>query len=1066
MTHTALSELSSYGLIIDDLILDSLFHAVPTTDSPRKKKGWYIGQTFTQNGRQRTLITYGDWSIGDNQLFKSWDNSTLSDSERVAIKSIQDKQRLKAAQQQAAQHETTAIQAAKEWATFAPSGESEYLNKKGVKAYGLRFGRDFVVMPLRTIESKIYSFQRIYTDNKLNLKGGRKKGCFHLIGDIKTVIYFTEGYATAATIHEATGQAVVVCLDAGNIEPVIKEFRSAHPELSFVIAADNDQYKTKNTGIEAAAKAAKLHNARYCFPTFKNPETKPTDFNDLMKLEGVKQVIKQLKPPSKPKAKKYLSATHASEQLKKLTTDFFSNNNSMVLKASAGSGKTFATIAATSKTELDGQLHFFAPTHKLCEEITKDLKKSAPHLKIIHQYGREGHEKMSVSPLCQRNDIANELIKAGQPLYKSLCDNGVEQCPFFNDCAFIKQTEARQDADVVISPHAYLGLNHSENEVKPTRVVIDESFLSEAISASSGKISDIIEYTFFRANDNQGNFINAMNATSSGDAGFLDALRKSTGLDSEELVIECKEILNQINTDSAPHRPRINPTMSDKKIKKQVSRVKLFSAERRLLGACIKELEKYPTRSHSRLINVYDDSFTVRSRSEKNRLNYFVNNSIPVLLIDADANKTILNKLIGANDFHEINVKRKVTVNQCIKSSFAKTRFTHAVSGEQLTRSTLKKIVKIANGRETLIVTYKDVREEIEGQLPINISIRHFNDLRGIDAFKHHKCVIVVGRNEPPAYAMENIAAALYWDSEEELLLNQQYRKEAVIHRAVNSANNSNGATNTHPDKRVQEILELHRESEILQAVDRLRFIHGKDEAREVFILTDVALDIEVNNFINHEDYLPKKADVLEELFYENNGVLILSPTFLWNKYGAEKFVNLQQVKDILKKGIHPINSCILGGFPLITYRTKSQKQGKHLTAKYDPRLSLKEVINNLEIQHSESIRVIEEQKPETKEAQPAIKRVNVRVIMKDGTKFSSPNHSSLLKAKQEIRKKWGDKLQAVIDTSQPNRPTFDIYQGNEIVSYIAGVEDEAMAYDCIVEHAPQYRDCEIRRVA
>lgn len=62
------------------------------------------------------------------------------------------------------------------------------------------------------------------------MKGGRKQGLFHLLGalpaahtnDMAAVVLMAEGYATAATLHMATGHPVAVAFDAGNLTPVAK----------------------------------------------------------------------------------------------------------------------------------------------------------------------------------------------------------------------------------------------------------------------------------------------------------------------------------------------------------------------------------------------------------------------------------------------------------------------------------------------------------------------------------------------------------------------------------------------------------------------------------------------------------------------------------------------------------------------------------------------------------------------------------------------------------------------------------------------------------------------------
>ncbi|GAH13814.1 unnamed protein product, partial [marine sediment metagenome] len=97
-----------------------------------------------------------------------------------------------------------------------------------------------------------------------------------------------------ATIYKATTEAVAIAFDAGNIKPVAIAIKQKYPDLEIVIAADNDQFKTINTGIEKAKEAALSAGCNYVFPKFRDTDTKPTDFNDLMALEGIEEVISQL----------------------------------------------------------------------------------------------------------------------------------------------------------------------------------------------------------------------------------------------------------------------------------------------------------------------------------------------------------------------------------------------------------------------------------------------------------------------------------------------------------------------------------------------------------------------------------------------------------------------------------------------------------------------------------------------------------------------------------------------------------------------------------------------------
>jgi putative DNA primase/helicase len=71
--------------------------------------------------------------------------------------------------------------------------------------------------------------------------GTNKAGHFFKIGRSKdNTVIICEGYATGASIHQATGHAVVVAFDAGNLSPVAQGIRLKFPDMKIIIAADDD----------------------------------------------------------------------------------------------------------------------------------------------------------------------------------------------------------------------------------------------------------------------------------------------------------------------------------------------------------------------------------------------------------------------------------------------------------------------------------------------------------------------------------------------------------------------------------------------------------------------------------------------------------------------------------------------------------------------------------------------------------------------------------------------------------------------------------------------------------
>jgi putative DNA primase/helicase len=209
------------------------------------------------------------------------------------------RQRIKAIQaqreaDQLTRRQAAAAEAARRLQDAQPSVDHPYSTTKGVQAHGLRTdaaGR--LLVPMRDTAGNLHSLQTITADgDKRFLSGGRVTDCYHAIGKPKDrVLIVCEGWATGASIHEATGQAVAVAFNAGNLEAVALALRAKYPALKITIAADDDHLTTGNPGITNATAAAQAVGGCVAVPVFPlgRPD-KATDFNDLHKLAGLDAV--------------------------------------------------------------------------------------------------------------------------------------------------------------------------------------------------------------------------------------------------------------------------------------------------------------------------------------------------------------------------------------------------------------------------------------------------------------------------------------------------------------------------------------------------------------------------------------------------------------------------------------------------------------------------------------------------------------------------------------------------------------------------------------------------------
>ncbi len=280
------SKLREAGLIPPDGIAsDGKLHRIDVEDEkPGKKSGFYV---YHSDGIPAGA--YGDWHDGED-AWKTW--CAFDVGERSREEYEQHKRRLDAAraartQAEKEQRQEAQARARRIWESAPACEEHIYLTRKGVKSFGLRTVGDRIVIPLCDRDGQIHSLEFIDAQGaKLFLVGGRKAGCWFGLGEVGGIICVAEGYATAASIHEATGLHVAVAFDCGNLPSVAKQLRELHPTARIVICADDDRKTKGNPGTAAAAKAAQQSNALIAVPDLPNGG----DFNDQHALKGAQSV--------------------------------------------------------------------------------------------------------------------------------------------------------------------------------------------------------------------------------------------------------------------------------------------------------------------------------------------------------------------------------------------------------------------------------------------------------------------------------------------------------------------------------------------------------------------------------------------------------------------------------------------------------------------------------------------------------------------------------------------------------------------------------------------------------
>jgi putative DNA primase/helicase len=252
--HDALrAACAAVGIVYRDVPVDGRWRKTDINGDPRGRG----------DGRIK-LFPDGEGGIvcnwkGETRPFFVDDGRKLTEAERRDRERKRAESIRLAQEEQARRHAEAASKASPIWKTATPAGANPYLTRKGVKAHGLRrlYRGPLVVdgmpcdgsliVPARDGSGAIHTLEFIHPetrdgDNKRFLPGGDYRGRYFSTDTMEGVgpLCLCEGYATGASIHEATDYPVAVAFNAGNLGPVAQALRARFPNSRLVLCADDD----------------------------------------------------------------------------------------------------------------------------------------------------------------------------------------------------------------------------------------------------------------------------------------------------------------------------------------------------------------------------------------------------------------------------------------------------------------------------------------------------------------------------------------------------------------------------------------------------------------------------------------------------------------------------------------------------------------------------------------------------------------------------------------------------------------------------------------------------------
>lgn len=320
-----------------DIHIDGRLHRFRSNAKGRggggDKPGWYIAYPDGVPAG-----SFGCWRSDVSQNWRADVGRDLSPSEEMAITNRMNEARKERQRHQEELQDNVADVVATIWQDAGPaSPEHPYLQAKGINPHGARItGDGRLMVPMYDASGELASIQ--YIDGQGDKKyhsGGKAGGALYAIGEPTEHVLIAEGFATAATLNDATGLQSFAAFSASSLPKVAGILREQlGKQARITVVADHDEH---GVGRNHADQAAAESGAAVAMPP-----TPGQDANDYWLAGG------DLSELIEPKDDGWLvSVDDFAEQpapIAWLVKHWVQENALMMVHGPSGGGKTFAVL--------------------------------------------------------------------------------------------------------------------------------------------------------------------------------------------------------------------------------------------------------------------------------------------------------------------------------------------------------------------------------------------------------------------------------------------------------------------------------------------------------------------------------------------------------------------------------------------------------------------------------------------------------------------------------------------------------------------------------------------------
>lgn len=552
----------------------------------------------------------------------------------------------------------------------------------------------------------------------------------------------------------------------------------------------------------------------------------------------------------------------------------------LTFEVSAGVGKTRTALRLLAEHGREllsrGHVLFYVPTLELAERAAADLQNLDGGLPIDVIRGRGATAPLTGKPMCERSDLVARLAGLVPSITQALCRvrkaGEIVEAPCASGCPYLAQNDAN-GAKIHFLSHNYLDASPPIDRDTPVALrIIDEKVWPTLVSAA-----DIYLEEFMRAPPRA--FPVGLRADLAlAKSGIVAALQNGWSVRTHLLSLGCdKDKLASLSKGEAASRDRLEimPRDSSEKIDFLINsydRAAFYaSRKRQALFDC---LASDKTLGPNRLI--LDDQHGGshgRQIIRLCRLNQLPRDA-PLLLIDADADPEIADRLAPWTEFATIATKPQAEVVQISDLTLSNAWLLDQTCGTDRRAKILTIIereVNRADGNGVLVVSTKpvlakmheDIGQGVDSTLDdarlkrplLGATPRWFGPkMLGVNDFEKYRTIIIVGRLQPGIPDIETQARCLFSDCEDPVTAHADGPlPEQRATRIMQDGSVQSAKVRAHPNVMADAVLRQTRECATLQAIARLRLV-SPDTQKRVVVMCNMPLpDLPIDKLITLE---------------------------------------------------------------------------------------------------------------------------------------------------------------------------------------------------------------------